>query len=76
MQGKLSDKWILPFVCLMAKWRFFRQSVYRPSIIFVLHFLRLQPKFFINSKGYDGYQDPVAWAWLEFLSPLRGTNSR
>jgi len=22
------------------------------------------------------YQDPVLWVWLEFFSPLRGTNSK
>ena len=28
----------------------------------------------IRNFGKKRYQDPALWAWLEFFSPLRGTN--
>ena len=67
MQRKLSDKWILPFAWLMAKWSFLGSLFTHP--LFCLAF------FWDCNQNvrYDGYLGPVVWVLLEFIQILDKT---
>ena len=51
----------------------YREGVHMDSHKIIKRMVALVRNFEKNPKRY---QDPVLWAWLEFFSPLRGTNSK